>query len=124
MICLTFLDFLQIDILDDISPSLLSNSGILSMNTQDVGWRLVMQNWLSKQPDSSREILKGLCRRYIQTTIDFLVNEKIIRTESEMQKTVIGYYHTHGQMQHVVSLSNLQIVKNLFSIYEVCFAVC
>ena len=121
---MTFLDFLQIDMLDDISPSLLSNSGILSMNTQDVGWRLVMQNWLSKQPDSSREILKELCRRYIQTTIDFLVNEKIIRTESEMQKTVIGYYHTHGQMQHVVSLSNLHIVKNLFSIYEVSFAVC
>lgn len=81
-----------------------------------------MRNWLSKQPDSSREILTELCRRYIQTTIDFLVNEKIIRTDSEMQKTVVGYYHTHGQMQHAVSLSNLQIVKNLFSIYEVCIA--
>ena len=109
----------QVDSLDDISPNILRNAGILKLSTDDIQWMLIMQNWLSKQPEGHKEILGALCSRYIQPTLDFLANERVILAEKTNSKSVIAYNHTRGQLRHVVCLTDLCMVKNLFAIFEV-----
>lgn len=91
------------------------------MSEDDVGWRLIVQNWLAKQTDSNREILTELCNRYIQDSMDFLLKEKVVRAENTMQKSVLRYNHSLGQLQNAVSISDTSMVQNLIAIFEVSY---
>eukprot|EP00795_Rhopilema_esculentum_P016198 gene16198-7569_t len=108
----------EVDTLDNIPTSLLLDCGVLKLNSDDIGWELILQNWLSRQTESNRDILTDLCNRYIPTTIDFLIHEKVIRSEEKQKKSVVGYNHSHGQLQHAVSLTETNMVQNLISIFE------
>lgn len=92
------------------------------LNEDDVGWRLIVQNWLARQADTNRAVLTNLCDCYIQDSLDFLHHEKVIRPENAKRKTVLGYNHSHGQLQQAVSLANTTMVQNLIAIFEVNFA--
>ncbi|KAJ8316357.1 hypothetical protein KUTeg_006371 [Tegillarca granosa] len=51
---------------------MLANVGILSMTMADVGWKLMLVQWLEKRTDADKELLTGFCDVYIEKTIDYL----------------------------------------------------
>ena len=105
--------------MDGISPEILSGCGILRLSEEDVGWHLIIKNWISKQPQADREILTELSRRYIKKSIDFLVNEKVVRHETATNQSVVRYNNPHGELQHAVSITYANMVQNLIAIFEV-----
>ena len=98
---------------------MLSGCGILKMSEDDVGWRLIIQNWLARQSDVNREVLTDLCKRYVQESIDFLKHEKVIRQEKVKNRSIVGYNHPHGKLQNAVSMTDSHMVQNLIAIFEV-----
>ena len=58
--------------LQNMSPAVLANVGILMMTSQDVGWKLILVQWLEKRDEEDRELLTGFCDVYIEKTIDYL----------------------------------------------------
>ena len=105
--------------MDSISPAILSGCGVLRLSKDDIGWRLIVQNWISQQPKANKEILTDLSRRYIEKTIDFLSNEKVVRQNMNVSKSVVGYNHSHRHLQHAVSMTEKNMVQNLIAIFEV-----
>ena len=55
-----------------MSPALLANVGVMVMTPQDVGWKLMLVQWLEHRQESDRELLTGFCDVYIEKTIDYL----------------------------------------------------
>ena len=43
------------------------------MNMQDVGWKILLVQWLERRPEADKELLTGFCDVYIQKTIDYLL---------------------------------------------------
>ena len=55
--------------LAQVSPSLLVSVGVLSMTSDDVGWRMMLAAWLERRPESEYDLLCALCDQYINTVI-------------------------------------------------------
>lgn len=64
--------FLQMDNLSNLSPALLASVGVLMMNMTDVGWRLMLIQWLQQRPEEDREMLTGFCDTYIDKCVEYL----------------------------------------------------
>ncbi|XP_052060514.1 uncharacterized protein LOC127700861 isoform X4 [Mytilus californianus] len=55
-----------------MSPALLANVGVMVMTPKDVGWKLILVQWLEHRPENDRELLTGFCDVYIEKTIEYL----------------------------------------------------
>lgn len=42
-----------------MSPSLLASVGVMVMSTTDVGWQLMLVQWLERRPDTDKDLLTG-----------------------------------------------------------------
>ena len=63
---------LQTVSLSDLSPSLLANVGVLCMSRDDVGWRLILAQWVEHRPETDRDLVRDLCDRYMETAMSFM----------------------------------------------------
>lgn len=57
---------------EKMSPAVLANVGILMMTSQDVGWKMMLVQWLEKCDEADKELMTGFCDIYIEKTIDYL----------------------------------------------------
>ncbi|KAK3108743.1 hypothetical protein FSP39_014630 [Pinctada imbricata] len=62
----------EMESVNNMSPAVLANVGILMMTSQDVGWKLILVQWLEKRDEEDKELLTGFCDVYIEKTIDYL----------------------------------------------------
>ncbi|XP_052258855.1 uncharacterized protein LOC127863384 isoform X2 [Dreissena polymorpha] len=62
----------ELETLSNISPALLSSVGVLVMSANDVGWQLMLVQWLERRPDVDKDLLTGFCDVYIYKTINYL----------------------------------------------------
>jgi hypothetical protein len=42
-----------------MSPSLLASVGVMVMSNTDVGWQLMLVQWLERRPDADKDLLTG-----------------------------------------------------------------
>jgi len=45
-----------------MSPSLLASVGLMVMSSTDVGWQLMLVQWLERRPDNDKDLLTGACK--------------------------------------------------------------
>lgn len=64
--------FFQMENVEKMSPAVLANVGILMMTSQDVGWKMMLVQWLEKCDEADKELMTGFCDIYIEKTIDYL----------------------------------------------------
>ena len=50
----------QTETLDNLSPALLANIGVLVMNKEDVGWRMQLAMWVDRRGDGDRALMRRL----------------------------------------------------------------
>ena len=62
----------ELESLATLSPALLANVGVLVMNMSDVGWQLMLVQWLEHRPETDKDLLTGFCDVYIYKTINYL----------------------------------------------------
>ena len=53
---------LQLESLCNMSPSLLASVGLMVMSSTDVGWQLMLVQWLERRPDNDKDLLTGACK--------------------------------------------------------------
>lgn len=58
--------------LESMSPSLLASVGVLVMNENDVGWKLMLVQWLEHRNQADRDLLISLCDTYIERIVDYV----------------------------------------------------
>eukprot|EP00105_Crassostrea_gigas_P044993 XP_019929141.1 PREDICTED: dynein beta chain, ciliary isoform X4 [Crassostrea gigas] len=62
----------EMENVEKMSPAVLANVGILMMTSQDVGWKMMLVQWLEKCDEADKELMTGFCDIYIEKTIDYL----------------------------------------------------
>ncbi|XP_023931015.1 dynein beta chain, ciliary-like [Lingula anatina] len=62
----------EVDSLHNVSPSILATVGILCMTNQDVGWKLILAQWLEHRPETDRDLIKNFCDNYIPKILEYL----------------------------------------------------
>lgn len=58
--------------LSNVSPSVLASVGVLLMSTSDVGWKMMLLQWLQRRPEADKELIMGLCDVYIPPVVAYL----------------------------------------------------
>ncbi|XP_071095883.1 uncharacterized protein [Haliotis cracherodii] len=84
--------------LEHLSPSLLANVGVVCMNTSDVGWKLMLVQWLEHRSEADRDLLSSLCNSYIEKVLMFVTE----CTQPPMfgQKKTTGHLTYKRVVQH------------------------
>ena len=101
--------------LEHVSSATICQIGLLCMNTNDVGWSLVVDRWISKKAESEAELLRSLCNRYIGPTLDFLSAKSSVPPQPGAPPT-----KTRSQaLEHAVFASELNMVETLIALVEV-----
>nr|XP_022320176.1 dynein beta chain, flagellar outer arm-like isoform X6 [Crassostrea virginica] len=62
----------EMENVEKMSPAVLANVGILMMTSQDVGWKMMLVQWLEKCDEADKELMTGFCDIYIEKTIEYL----------------------------------------------------
>lgn len=106
---------IQMENLKEVSPATISQIGLLCMTRNDVGWRLVVNRWISKKQEREVELLRSLCDRYIGPTLDFLSAKTSVPPQPGAPPT-----KTRSQeLEHAVFASELNMVETLIALVEV-----
>lgn len=105
--------YLQQESLEHLSPSLLANVGVVCMNTSDVGWKLMLVQWLEHRSEADRDLLSSLCNSYIEKVLMFV-------TECT-QPPMFGQKKTTGQLTYkrVVQHTPENMVHTFCNLLEV-----
>ena len=88
---------------------------MLSMNTSDVNWPLLVDRWLAKRPEREVEVLRELCDRYIGPTLEYLASKTSVPPISGAPPT----QNKPSQLRHVVPVTEMGMVNTLLTIVEV-----
>ena len=56
----------------NLSPSVLSRVGLLSLDKNDVNWHIILARWLNSRPESEQEVLQKLTDKYVGPTLEYL----------------------------------------------------
>lgn len=112
----THFDFpLKLETLENLSPSVLSCVGMLSMNTSDVNWPLLVDRWLAKRHEREVDVLRELCDRYIGPTLEYLASKTSVPPISGAPPT----QNKPSQLRHVVPVTEMGMVNTLLTLVEV-----
>ncbi|ESO89556.1 hypothetical protein LOTGIDRAFT_75597, partial [Lottia gigantea] len=62
----------ELDSLENLSPSLLANVGVLVMTEGDVGWKIMLVQWLEHRPETDQDLLTSFCNSYMEKLVDYV----------------------------------------------------
>ena len=104
---------LQIECIDHLSPGLLSRVGVLSMDSSDVNWPLLLTAWLDRRPEKEQDILRALADMYLGPTLEYLdlCLRPAVMTTSKQRK--------RPKMKRIVDTSESNMVLTFCSILDV-----
>lgn len=71
-----------------MTPSMLASVGVLVMSEGDVGWKLMLVQWLEHRNEADRDLLTSFCDTYIQRIVEYL--------EECTQRDMFGARKTQG----------------------------
>lgn len=99
---------------EKMSPAVLANVGILMMTSQDVGWKMMLVQWLEKCDEADKELMTGFCDIYIEKTIDYL--------SKCCQPHMFGNNDTKGcpRYKRVINHSVENMVSTFTTLLDVC----
>ncbi|XP_022099208.1 dynein beta chain, ciliary-like [Acanthaster planci] len=116
--------FWEMESAANLSPAVLSEAGLLSMDTSDVSWRLVLASWLDRCADRDQPILRSLTHRYVGPTLDHLDRctkpEMMVAggTRERGEGRVVGAGRNKGRMKRMVDVSEMSMVMTFCSLLE------
>ena len=58
--------------LEAMTPSMLASVGVLVMSEGDVGWKLMLVQWLEHRSEADKDLLTSFCDTYIQRIVDYV----------------------------------------------------
>ena len=111
----SFFSVVQLEMLANLSPAVLSSVGMLCMNNADVNWPLLVDRWLASRPDREVDVLRELCDRYIGPTLKYLASKSSVPPISGAPLT----QDKPSQLRHVVSVTEMSMVNTLLTLVEV-----
>ncbi|XP_069115919.1 uncharacterized protein [Argopecten irradians] len=103
--------FWELETVGHMSPALLANVAILHMSNLDVGWKLLLVQWLERRPEADKELLSGFCDVYIQKTVDYL-------TECCQPHILGGVKRTGPQYKRVIPHSIENMINTFCTLLE------
>ena len=106
--------------LENLSPAVLASVGMLSLNTTDVSWPLLVDRWLGKRSEREEEVLRELCARYIGPTLAYLSCKSSVPPASGAPPT----QSKPCQLRHVVPVTEMGMVNTLLTLVEVRSGTC
>ncbi|XP_070202269.1 uncharacterized protein [Littorina saxatilis] len=62
----------EMENLEAMSPSMLASVGVLVMSEGDVGWKLMLVQWLEHRNEADKDLLTSFCDTYIQRIVDYV----------------------------------------------------
>nr|KAG5694045.1 hypothetical protein BaRGS_025624 [Batillaria attramentaria] len=62
----------EMESLEAMSPSMLASVGVLVMSENDVGWKLLVVQWLEHRNEADRDLLTSFCDTYIERIVDYI----------------------------------------------------
>ena len=104
----------QLESLSHLSPSLLSTVGVLAMDHGDVGWQLILAQWLDTRPEGEQDILRNLCDLYMEPVFQHLQEQ----TRSAVLVAALPAVENQ-QYRTVVAQTDEGIIKTFTALYEV-----
>lgn len=84
------------------------------MDKSDIGWQLVLMNWLKSRPEEEKIILEKLTDRYVKRTLDYLdmCTRPAVMLSQNQQSTI-------PKMKRMVDVSDISMVTTFCHILEV-----
>lgn len=55
-----------------MTPSMLASVGVLVMSESDVGWKLMLVQWLEHRNEADRDLVTSFCDAYIERIVDYI----------------------------------------------------
>ncbi|GFS27875.1 dynein beta chain, flagellar outer arm [Elysia marginata] len=62
----------ELESLEHMSPSVLATVGVLVMSSSDVGWKLMLVQWLEHRNEPDKDLLTEFCNIYLETIVDYV----------------------------------------------------
>ncbi|XP_056010102.1 uncharacterized protein LOC125667097 [Ostrea edulis] len=108
----------EMENVEKMSPAVLANVGILMMTSQDVGWKMMLVQWLEKCDEADKELLTGFCDVYIEKTIEYLTKC--------CQPHMFGNHDTKGcpQYKRVINHSTENMVATFTTLLDALITRC
>ena len=111
----------ELESLANLSPALLANVGVLIMSMADVGWQLMLVQWLEHRPETDKDLLTGFCDVYIYKTINYLTEctlpHMFSKPKSKMPRFKRVINHT---LENMVQTFTTLLDVSCFIIYGKC----
>ena len=60
----------ELESLATLSPALLANVGVLVIDMSDVGWQLILVQWLEHRPETDKDLLIAFLFHSVQVVIN------------------------------------------------------
>ncbi|KAH9514965.1 hypothetical protein Btru_021540, partial [Bulinus truncatus] len=105
----------ELESLDNMSPSLLATVGVLVISGSDVGWKLILIQWLEHRNEPDKDLLSELCNIYIESLVDYVTK----CTEPAMMSNKQKSKGKTPQFKRVISHSLVNMVRTFTSLLEV-----
>ena len=96
-----------------LSPSVLSRVGLLSLDKNDVNWRIVLARWLNSRPESEQDILQSLTDKYVGPTLEYL-------DQCTRPAVMVGSDRiSKPRMKRMIDVSEINMVSTFCHLLEV-----
>ena len=103
---------LQTESLNELSPGLLANVGVVCMSETDVGWRMMLKMWVDRRTESERELVRTFCDQYLEEVVTHLDNAT--------QPPMLGAAKKTGpQYKRVIPHNNESMISTFTTLFEV-----
>ncbi|XP_033641711.1 dynein beta chain, flagellar outer arm-like [Asterias rubens] len=106
--------FWEMESLASLSPSALSRTGLLSMDTSDVSWELILASWLDRCSETDQEVLRKLTDRYVGPTLMYLDRCTKPAMMVGKKEGVVG----KARMKRMIDVSDMSMVMTFCSLLE------
>ena len=111
----------QLESLSNMSPSLLASVGVLVMSSSDVGWQLMLVQWLERRPEVDKDLLTGKIQNQNNKLINY-VNEK--RQNKKKRIIIVSLfrkYHVYAFIHLNRSIKSPIKFKLVFFLFKFVF---
>ena len=62
------------------------------MTQDDVGWRLMLANWVEQRPHADKELLRSLCEIYVEEVVQFL--KQLTKSPTQARPNETGPFYS------------------------------
>ncbi|GFO25145.1 dynein beta chain, ciliary-like, partial [Plakobranchus ocellatus] len=122
----------ELETLEHMSPSVLATVGVLVMSSSDVGWKLMLVQWLEHRNEPDKDLLTEFCNIYLETIVNYVTSctQPAMLSNNGKKKTfkdgmvgppLIGVAPAEEtpQYKRIISHSLVNMVRTFINLLEV-----